>query len=64
LPGWHVEYKIGDLLTKVAGREISLNAAPSGASENRYVQIVERRFENSDSGGPSTVLIVDRGVAQ
>ena len=64
LPGWHVEYKIGDLITKVAGREISLNAAPSGASENRYVQIVERRFENSDSGGPSTVLIVDRGVAQ
>jgi hypothetical protein len=63
LPGWHVEYKIGDLLTKVAGREISLNAAPAGASENRYVQIVERRFENSD-GGPSTVLIVDRGVAQ
>lgn len=64
LPGWHVEYKIGDLITKVAGREISLNAAPSGASENRYAQIVERRFENSDSGGPSTVLIVDRGVAQ
>lgn len=64
LPGWHVEYKIGDLITKVAGREISLNAAPAGASVNRYVQIVERRFENSDSGGPSTVLIVDRGVAQ
>lgn len=63
LPGWHTEYKIGDLLTKVAGREISLNAAPSGASENRYVQIVERRFENGD-GGPSTVLIVDRGVTQ
>lgn len=63
LPGWHVEYKIGDLVTKVAGREISLNAAPAGASENRYVQIVERRFENGD-GGPSTVLIVDRGVAQ
>jgi hypothetical protein len=64
LPGWHTEYKIGDLITKIAGREISLNAAPAGASQNRYVQIVERRFENSDNGGPSTVLIVDRGVAQ
>ena len=64
LPGWHTHYKIGDLITKIAGREISLNAAPAGASQNRYVQIVERRFENSDNGGPSTVLIVDRGVAQ
>jgi len=64
LPGWHTEYKIGDLITKIAGREISLNAAPTGASQNRYVQIVERRFESSDNGGPSTVLIVDRGVAQ
>jgi hypothetical protein len=63
LPGWHTLYKIGDLLINVAGREISLNAAPAGASVNRYVQIVERRFENGD-GGPSTVLIVDRGVAQ
>lgn len=64
LPGWHTEYQIGDLITKVAGREISLDAAPSTASVNRYVQIVERRFENDENGGPSTVLIVDRGVSQ
>lgn len=65
LPGWHLYYKIGDLLTKIAGREISLNAAPAVADPTtRYVQIVERRFEMSPSGGPSTVLIVDRGVAQ
>ena len=62
LPGWHKEYKIGDLITKVAGREISLDSAPSTAPANRYVQIVERRFEMSREGGPSTVLIVDRGV--
>jgi hypothetical protein len=62
LPGWHKEYKIGDLLTKVAGREISLDSAPSSAPLRRYVQIVERRFEMSATGGPSTVLIVDRGV--
>lgn len=63
LPGWHDEYKIGDLLTEVDGRELSLNAAPSGSTVQRYVQIVERRFEMG-SGGPETVLIVDRGVSQ
>jgi hypothetical protein len=62
LPGWHKEYKIGDLITKVAGREIILDSAPSTAPASRYVQIVERRFEMSPTGGPSTVLIVDRGV--
>lgn len=63
LPGWHTEYKIGDLITKVAGREINLDAAPNTAPAHRYVQIVERRFEMNESGGPSTVLIVDRGTA-
>ncbi len=62
LPGWHIEYKIGDLITKVAGREISCDGAPESAPVRRYVQVVERRFEMSKSGGPSTVLIVDRGV--
>jgi hypothetical protein len=63
LPGWHDEYKIGDLLSEVDGRELSLNAAPAGSTVNRYVQIVERRFEMG-SAGPETVLIVDRGVTQ
>jgi len=64
LPGWHLEYEIGDLITKIAGREISLDAAPATAPVNRYVQIIERRFEMTTSGGPSTVLIVDRGVEE
>lgn len=64
LPGWHLEYQIGDLITKVAGREISLDSAPESAPTRRYVQIVERRFEMSRDGGPSTVLIVDRGVVR
>jgi len=64
LPGWHLEYEIGDLITKIAGREISLDAAPATAPVNRYVQIIERRFEMTPSGGPSTVLIVDRGVEE
>lgn len=63
LPGLHTEYKLGDLITKIAGREISVDSAPSTAPTSRYVQIVERRYEMSASGGPSTVLIVDRGVA-
>lgn len=62
LPGWHLEYEIGDLITKIEGREISLDAAPANAPVNRYVQIVERRYEMTAGGGPSTVLIVDRGV--
>ena len=62
LPGWHLEYEIGDLITKIAGREINLDAAPANAPVNRYAQIVERRFEMTASGGPATVLIVDRGV--
>lgn len=64
LPGLHLEYKIGDLITKIAGREISLDAAPTGAPSHRYVQIVERRWEYDPEGGPSTVLIVDRGLAE
>lgn len=64
LPGWHLQYKIGDLITKIAGREISIDAAPASAPVRRYVQIVERRFEMSEGGGPSTVLIVDRGVVE
>jgi len=63
LPGWHIDYKIGDLITKVAGRELHMDSAPSTAPVNRYVQIVERRFEMTKEGGPSTVLIVDRGIA-
>ena len=63
LPGWHVEYEIGDLITKIAGREISLDAAASGAPSNRYVQIVERIFELSKESGPATILVVDRGVS-
>lgn len=62
LPGWHLEYEIGDLITKINGREISLDAAPASAPVNRYVQIVERRFEMSATSGPQTILIVDRGI--
>lgn len=61
LPGWHLEYKIGDLISKIEGRELNLDAAPSNAPDYRFPQIVERRFEMTPQG-PSTVLIVDRGT--
>jgi hypothetical protein len=63
LPGLHIEYQIGDLLTRINGREISLDAASEDAPAQRYVQIVERRFEYGNDG-PMTVLVVDRGVQQ
>lgn len=63
LPGVHTNYyQIGDLLTNISGREISLDAAPEDAPSPRYPQIVEIRLEYTDDG-PSTVLITDRGVA-
>jgi hypothetical protein len=63
LPGWHTEYKIGDLITKIAGREINLDAAGEDSPESRYPQIVERRYEYTEAG-PFTVLICDRGTEQ
>jgi hypothetical protein len=63
LPGLHVEYQIGDLITAINGREISLDAASPDAPASRYVQVVERRYEFGDQG-PATVLVVDRGVQQ
>jgi hypothetical protein len=62
LPGLHLEYQIGDLISSIDGREINLDAAPSNAPDFRYPQIVERRFEFA-SEGPKTTLIVDRGIA-
>ncbi|MEP3482756.1 MAG: hypothetical protein ABJZ55_26160 [Fuerstiella sp.] len=56
LPGIHTTYKIGDLITKIKGREIDLNAC--GGSETRYPQIIRREFSYSPS--PTTILTVDR----
>jgi hypothetical protein len=61
LPGLHLYYEIGDLITKIDGRDINLDAASVDAPVFRYPQIVERRFEFKDDG-PYTVLVVDRGT--
>lgn len=63
LPGLHLYYQIGDLITRISGRELSMDAASSTSPTPRYPQIVERRFEFGEDG-PFTVLIVDRGIDQ
>jgi len=61
LPGWHTEYKIGDLISKINGREIGLNQS-ADPDDPRYMQITGIEWEHSDEAGPSTRIIVDRGI--
>ncbi len=58
LAGFH-DYKIGDLITKVEGREIGLNEA-SAEGTARYPQITQ--IVETLEGGPHTELRCDRGV--
>jgi hypothetical protein len=61
LPGWHTEYRIGDLLSKINGREIGLNQS-ADPDDPRYMQITGIEWEHSDEAGPTTRIIVDRGM--
>jgi len=61
LPGWHTEYKIGDLLSKINGREVGLNQS-ADEEDPRYLQITGIEWELSDEDGPTTKIIVDRGI--
>jgi len=61
LPGIHLYYEIGDLLTDIEGRNVSLDQASEGAGTSVYVQITKRTFMWG-SGGPVTTLTVDRGT--
>lgn len=61
LPGWHTEYKIGDLLSKINGREVGLNQS-ADSEDPRYLQITGIEWELSDDDGPTTRIIVDRGI--
>ena len=61
LPGWHTEYKIGDLLSKINGREVGLNQS-ADSEDPRYLQITGIEWELSDEDGPTTRIIVDRGI--
>lgn len=62
MPGIHTGYyEIGDLITEIKGRSVSLNAASADDPTPRYPQITEIRVEVSPSG-PRTVLVLDRGT--
>ena len=61
LPGIHLYYEIGDLLTTIEGRNVTLDQASSGAGTSVYVQVTKRTFR-WDQNGPVTVLTVDRGT--
>ena len=60
LPGLHKLYEIGDLITEINGREVSLNQASATAPEPRYPQITKIEWRYSPA--PQTILTVDRGV--
>ena len=62
LPGIHLYYEIGDLITTIEGREVSLDQASSGAPSSVYCQVSKRSFSLSEDGGPVTTLTVDRGT--
>ena len=62
LPGFHLHYEIGDLLSNIAGREISLDQASSEDETAVYCQITKREFVQDLDSGPMTILTVDRGV--
>ena len=63
IPYWTVEYKIGDLLTEIEGRNIGLDQSADPA-EHAYMQITGIEWTLSDTDGPQTRLVVDRGVRE
>jgi hypothetical protein len=62
IPGWTLDYKIGDLITTINGRNITLNQ--SAGPTPQFMQITGVEYSMSDEGGPQTRLIVDRGVRE
>jgi len=63
IPGWTDEYEIGDLLSEINGRNISLNQAAIEAPP-LYMQVTGVEWSLSDEDGPETKLIVDRGTRE
>lgn len=55
LAGIHTEFEIGDVITRIAGREIDLNRNSTASPTKRYVQVMERRFDFQQQ---QTALIV------
>jgi len=62
MPGIHLHYKIGDLITNIEGREVSLNAASTASPADVFPQVTKRTFRFDPNSGPTTILTLDRGV--
>lgn len=58
--GLHFDYEIGDLLTKVSGREISLDANSESAANPRYLQITGIAWNEAQQ---TTALTVEPAAA-
>jgi len=56
IPGIHREYKIGDIITRIAGRGISFNRYSINAPQKRYLQIAGMTFNRQPQ---TTVLHVE-----
>lgn len=63
IPGWTMDYEIGDLLSHIVGRQVGLNES-ADADNPQYMQITGIEWGHSDDGGPVTRLIVDRGTKE
>ena len=61
MPGIHgtEAYQIGNLVTKVNGREISLDMASDTAPTPKYPQITGIEYR-TDKDGPQTILTLSR----
>ena len=56
LYGLHFSYEIGDLITSIDGRNISLNRNSAASSEKKYLQVTGIRL---DTQAQSTTLMVE-----
>lgn len=61
IPGWHLDWYIGDLLRKINGRDVSLDQSNDPRSP-AYCQVVGIEYYLDESEGPMTILRVDRGT--
>jgi hypothetical protein len=61
IPGWCTDWKIGDLIEKINGRNISLNQSVDPGNP-AYCQVTGIEYTLDETEGPMTTLIVDRGT--
>lgn len=58
MPGVHLQYEIGDVITEIEGREINLNAASAFSGNKFYPQVIRRTIAYQPE--PVTILKLSR----